>query len=73
MIKMAQIQTSSKKKRIESSTLVKQHLLGTSITLQMSANSVNMKVETVDSAHKGDKHSAGVMVWFLSLAGIPYY
>ena len=34
------------KKPIESSTLVKQHSNGTTITLRMPANSVNMKIDT---------------------------
>ncbi|KAM3197734.1 hypothetical protein ACQJBY_073048 [Aegilops geniculata] len=45
MIKEGQTQMTSlsTKEEMQSSTLVKQHSLGTSITLQMSANSVNMK------------------------------
>ncbi|XP_044355234.1 rust resistance kinase Lr10-like [Triticum aestivum] len=65
MIREGQTQMTllSTKEEMQSSTLVKQHSLGTSITLQMSANSVNMKVDTVDSAHEGVKHFASTMVY----------
>uniref|UniRef100_A0A453DXF5 RING-type E3 ubiquitin transferase n=1 Tax=Aegilops tauschii subsp. strangulata TaxID=200361 RepID=A0A453DXF5_AEGTS len=64
MIREGQTQMTSlsTKEEMQSSTLVKQHSLGTSITLHMSANSVNMKVDTVDSAHEGVKHFASTMV-----------
>uniref|UniRef100_R7W8M4 Putative receptor-like protein kinase n=1 Tax=Aegilops tauschii TaxID=37682 RepID=R7W8M4_AEGTA len=65
MIREGQTQMTSlsTKEEMQSSTLVKQHSLGTSITLHMSANSVNMKVDTVDSAHEGVKHFASTMVY----------
>ncbi|XP_044962867.1 rust resistance kinase Lr10-like [Hordeum vulgare subsp. vulgare] len=65
MIYMAQTYKTilpSTKKRVQSSVLVKQHSLGTSVTLPMSANSVNVKVDTVDSVHEAVKHSASPMV-----------
>jgi hypothetical protein len=69
--------TPSMKRQIQSSILVKQHSLGISVTLQMPANGVNKKVDTVDSARKGDKLFASTVVWFLFsnpyCYGVPFY
>ncbi|KAF7020308.1 hypothetical protein CFC21_033424 [Triticum aestivum] len=62
----------SMKKPIESSTLVKQHSNGTTITLRMPANSVNMKIDTGFSSrtHQAFCQQQGTHVILVAAASV---